>query len=52
MAGITVAVIALPLAVAMGIASIPQNVADDLQRLSPWLTPPARGLYTAVVGTA
>jgi len=48
-AGLTVAVIALPLAMALGIASIPQNVADDMQRLHPWLTPPAMGLFTAVV---
>ncbi|MGD9690763.1 MAG: SulP family inorganic anion transporter [Phycisphaerales bacterium] len=48
-AGLTVAVIALPLAMALGIASIPQSVADDLQRISPWLTPPAMGLFTAVI---
>jgi sulfate permease, SulP family len=48
-AGLTVAVIALPLAMALGIASIPQNVADDLQRIHPWLTPPAMGLFTAVI---
>src|SRR5262245_32324547 len=48
-AGVTVAVIALPLAMALGIASIPQNVADDMQRLHPWLTPPAMGLFTAVI---
>jgi SulP family sulfate permease len=44
-----VAVIALPLAMALGIASIPQNVADEMQRVHPWLTPPAMGLFTAVV---
>ncbi len=48
-AGLTVAVIALPLAMALGIASIPQSVADDLQKTWPWLTPPAMGLYTAVI---
>ncbi|MFO0874521.1 MAG: SulP family inorganic anion transporter [Phycisphaerales bacterium] len=48
-AGLTVAVIALPLTMALGIASIPQNVADELAALHPWLTPPAMGLFTAVV---
>jgi SulP family sulfate permease len=47
--GLTVAIIALPLAMALGIASIPQNVADSLRAAHPWLTPPAMGLYTAVV---
>jgi SulP family sulfate permease len=47
--GLTVAIIALPLAMALGIASIPQNVADQLHALHPWLSPPAMGLYTAVV---
>jgi SulP family sulfate permease len=48
-AGITVAVIALPLAMALGIASIPQNVADQLAAIHPWLTPPAMGLFTAII---
>ncbi len=48
-AGLTVAVIALPLAMALGIASIPREVADQLHAISPWLSPPAMGLYTAVV---
>lgn len=48
-AGVTVAIIALPLAMALGIASIPQNVADDLRVNYPWLSPPAMGLYTAVI---
>lgn len=48
-AGLTVAVIALPLAMALGIASIPQSVADQLAALHPWLTPPAMGLFTAVI---
>jgi sulfate permease, SulP family len=47
--GLTVAVIALPLAMALGIASIPQGVADSVHATRPWLTPPAMGLYTAVV---
>lgn len=47
-AGITVAVIALPLAMAFGISSIPENVAADLAAVHPWLTPPAMGLFTAV----
>ncbi|HUO09875.1 MAG TPA: SulP family inorganic anion transporter [Phycisphaerae bacterium] len=48
-AGATVAVIALPLAMALGIGSIPQNVADQLRAIHPWLTPPAMGLFTAIV---
>lgn len=48
-AGLTVAIIALPLAMALGIASIPQNVAEHLAALHPWLTPPAMGLFTAVI---
>jgi SulP family sulfate permease len=48
-AGLTVAVIALPLAMALGIASIPQNVAEQLAAVHPWLTPPAMGLFTAVI---
>ncbi|MCB9845355.1 MAG: STAS domain-containing protein [Phycisphaeraceae bacterium] len=47
--GLTVAVIALPLAMALGIASIPASVAADLQAQHPWLSPPAMGLYTAVI---
>lgn len=49
LAGLTVAVIALPLAMALGIASIPQNVADELRAIHPWLTPPAMGLFTVVI---
>jgi len=49
LAGLTVAVIALPLAMALGIASIPQSVADQLAGIHPWLTPPAMGLFTAVI---
>lgn len=49
LAGLTVAVIALPLAMALGIASIPQSVADQLASVHPWLTPPAMGLFTAVI---
>ncbi len=48
-AGATVAVIALPLAMALGIASIPLHVAMELREIHPWLTPPAMGLFTAVV---
>jgi len=50
-AGLTVAIIALPLAMALGIASIPIDVARDLQSHYPslGLSPPALGLYTAVV---
>jgi len=43
-AGITVGVIALPLAMAFGIGSIPDNVVQ-----SEGVSPPAMGLYTAVV---
>lgn len=51
LAGLTVAIIALPLAMALGIASIPENVAAELQQRYPSLilSPPALGLYTAVV---
>ena len=48
-AGATVAIIALPLAMALGIGSIPQSVAEDLAAQHPWLTPPAMGLFTAVI---
>lgn len=48
-AGLTVAIIALPLAMALGIASIPMGVAESLKADYPWLSPPAMGLYTAVV---
>ena len=44
LAGLTVGVIALPLAMAFGIASIPESVAKEAG-----LSPPAMGLYTAVV---
>jgi SulP family sulfate permease len=50
-AGLTVAIIALPLAMALGIASIPPDVVEDLRRAYPGvaLSPPAMGLYTAVI---
>jgi len=44
LAGVTVGVIALPLAMAFGIASIPDHVATEAG-----ISPPAMGLYTAVV---
>jgi SulP family sulfate permease len=48
--GLTVAIIALPLAMALGIASIPAEVAEQLKATyGSWLTPPAMGLFTAVV---
>jgi SulP family sulfate permease len=47
--GLTVAIIALPLAMALGIASIPQNVAVAMHDINPMLSPPAMGLFTAVV---
>jgi len=43
-AGITVGIIALPLAMAFGIASVPESVAE-----AAGVSPPAMGLYTAVV---
>ncbi|MEZ5965739.1 MAG: SulP family inorganic anion transporter [Planctomycetota bacterium] len=48
-AGLTVALVALPLAMAFGIASIPSDVAADLIARGSHLTPPAIGLYTAIV---
>lgn len=43
-AGVTVGIIALPLAMAFGIASIPESVA-----VKEGISPPAVGMYTAVV---
>ncbi len=43
-AGLTVGVIALPLAMAFGIASIPEEIAAQAG-----VSPPAMGLYTAVI---
>lgn len=51
-AGLTVAVIALPLAMALGIASLPASAAAELRAVHPSLTPPAIGLYTAIVAGA
>lgn len=48
-AGLTVGIVALPLAMAFGIASIPEHVAAELAAIHPWLTPPAMGLFTAVI---
>jgi len=48
-AGVTVGLVALPLAMAFGIASIPTDVARELGQRADWLTPPALGLYTAIV---
>lgn len=48
-AGLTVAIIALPLAMAFGIASIPQTVVDAAASAGQTISPPAMGLYTAVV---
>ncbi|MBI1827200.1 MAG: sulfate permease [Planctomycetes bacterium] len=44
LAGLTVGIIALPLAMAFGIASIPEQVAAQVG-----MSPPAMGLYTAVI---
>lgn len=52
MAGLTVAIIALPLAMALGIASVPGSLAAQLQSEHAWLSPPAMGLYTAIVAGA
>lgn len=43
-AGLTVGVVALPLALAFGIASIPENIASEAG-----LSPPVMGLFTAIV---
>jgi len=43
-AGLTLGVVALPLAMAFGIASIPENIASETG-----LSPPAVGLWTAVI---
>lgn len=43
-AGVTVGLVALPLAIAFGIASIPHNVADEAG-----ISPPAMGLFTAII---
>jgi SulP family sulfate permease len=48
-AGLTVGVIALPLAIAFGIASIPQSVIDAGRAQGVLISPPAMGLFTAVV---
>jgi SulP family sulfate permease len=48
-AGLTVGLVALPLAMAFGIASIPDHVARELAAAGPGLTPPALGVYTAIV---
>lgn len=44
LAGLTLGVVALPLAMAFGIASIPENIAAETG-----LAPPAVGLWTAVI---
>ena len=44
MAGLTVGVVALPLALAFGIASIPEHVATEAG-----VSPPAMGLFTAII---
>jgi len=49
LAGITVGIIALPLAMAFGIASIPQSAIDAAHSAGRELSPPAMGLYTAVI---
>ncbi|MCL4220794.1 MAG: STAS domain-containing protein [Phycisphaerales bacterium] len=47
--GVTVGIIALPLAMAFGIASLPESVVQELKAINPALTPPAIGLFTAIV---
>lgn len=49
LSGMTVGIIALPLAMAFGIASIPPHVAAELQAINPALTAPAIGLFTAII---
>lgn len=48
-AGLTVGVVALPLAIAFGIASIPQSVIETGRAQGVVISPPAMGLFTAVV---
>ena len=49
LSGVTVGIVALPLAMAFGIASIPDSVAAELQAISPTLTAPALGIFTAII---
>ena len=49
LSGLTVGIIALPLAMAFGIASIPDSVVAELQAVNPVLTAPAMGIFTAIV---
>lgn len=49
LAGLTVGIIALPLAMAFGIASIPQSAIDSANAAGRVISPPAVGLFTAVV---
>lgn len=49
LAGLTVGIIALPLAMAFGIASIPPETIKAAAEQGQTLLPPAMGLYTAVV---
>ncbi len=48
-AGLTVGIIALPLAMAFGIASLPTSVLPELEAIDPALTPPVVGVFTAIV---
>src|SRR5690606_2218761 len=48
-AGVTVGIIALPLAMAFGIASIPTETIRAAEDAGQMLSPPAMGLFTAVV---
>lgn len=48
-AGLTVGIIALPLAMAFGIASIPADAIEGAAKQGILLSPPAMGLYTAVI---
>ncbi len=49
LSGVTVGIIALPLAMAFGIASIPDSIAEELQAINPALTAPALGIFTAII---
>lgn len=49
LSGITVGIIALPLAMAFGIASLPDSVLSELRAINPALTAPAIGIFTAIV---
>ena len=48
-AGLTVGIVALPLAMAFGIASLPHFVVEQARTAGYALSPPAGDLYTSIV---